>query len=76
MGLETRGVRPRPEQRGELAKFLQIETSRMFRTEISIAIIHGNSWSGWFENGNPHGKSRSGPISKPQGISFSDEDNN
>jgi hypothetical protein len=70
MSLETRGLRPRPEQRGELAKFLHVEFSRMLRTEISIAMIHGNSWSGWFENGNPHGKHRPGPIFKLEGISL------
>jgi hypothetical protein len=69
-GLETRGYRPRLDQRGAIAKFLHIECERMLRTEISIRIIHGNSWSGWLENGNPHGKHRPGPISQPWGIIF------
>ena len=42
----------------------------MVRMEFSKQLLSGNGWSGWLENGNPHGEPRPGPIAEPQGILF------
>jgi hypothetical protein len=70
MSLETRGERPPQWQRSALAKYIQIELDRMVRMEFSKQLLSGNGWSGWLENGNPHGEPRPGPIAEPQGILF------
>lgn len=59
-GLETRGLRPDPFFRGELSRYINADLDRELRKEINIQLIWGNSWPGYFENGNPHGEPRPG----------------
>lgn len=68
VSLEQRGYRPKPHERDELAKYIYLDIVQTARRRISIELIHGNSWSGWYENGNPHGEHRPGPIAELRGI--------
>lgn len=40
---ETKGIKPEPGTRGELAKFIQIELSRMLRVELSKCLLNGSN---------------------------------
>lgn len=64
-GLETRGRTPTPYSRSAVCKYIHIELDRMLRTEFSIHVLYGNKWPGYFENGNPTGPPRPGPIPEP-----------
>lgn len=68
MSLETRGYPARPDERDALTALVWTAMNRALRKQVSIQLIHGNSWSGWLENGNPYGDHRPGPIAVPRGI--------
>jgi len=66
-GLETRGWHPIDGTR-TVPRWIVVMMDSAIRRQMSKNVWHGNAWSGWLENGNPHGEPRPGPIAVPRGI--------